>query len=832
MQNIAPINYQLLFTPNLKTFRFKGKEKILIKLNKPARKIVLNSAELKINSCTIINNNKIIKLEIKNDEKNESLILKTKNKIKGITSIEITFEGIINSQLRGLYKSQYKFKNKRYFLATTQLEPVDARRVFPCFDYPSAKATFNISIISEKNLQAISNMPIIEKSSQNNKTLYKFATTPIMSTYLLYFAVGQFEYIEDNLNNIKIRIVTTKGKKHQAKLALKLTKQFLDYYQRYFKIPYPLPKLDMLAIPDFEAGAMENWGSITFRETAILFDEKSSSLATKYRIAEVIAHELAHQWFGNLVTMRWWDDLWLNESFATFMATKAVNALYPKWDFLDQYINYAFSKALSLDSLKSSHPIHVEVNKPEEIGQIFDAISYEKGGSILRMLEHFLTPKKFQRGLQIYLKKHEYSNATTDDLWNALEKASNQPVKEMMHSWINQAGYPIIETQQTSSILRLIQKRFLLEDQKKQNQKWLVPLSIKTKGKTIFKLMKNTSEQIKIQKLQWLKINENATGFYRVKYELSHLPTLKQLIRTKQIESIDRWQIHNDLFSLCLSTKISLNTYLEFLKSYENESDYLVLSDIVDTLNFIYIISANEEFWDKIIDNNKNCLTRIFSQIGWEEKKDEKSTIPLLRSSIILVLGKHYDKEILKQAKIKFNNFLKNPNSLNSNLRTTIYSLIAWQGSNKTYNLIKDLYKKAPIHEERIRFLVALCNFKDKSLLERTLDFSLSDEVKLQDISIPILYIAQNPFGKNLVWPWLKSNWNKILRKTGKTSAFLLKRIVESLSLITNKKQYDDISTFFKTHPTTGIEMSLSQTLEKIRIKTHFLEIIRKEFGN
>ena len=765
-----------------------------------------------------------------NDEKNESLILTAKNKIKGVTSIEIEFEGVINSQLRGLYKSQYKYKNKTYYLATTQFEPADARRVFPCFDYPSAKATFDISILTEKNLEAISNMPIIKRSTQNNKTLYKFATTPIMSTYLLYLAVGQFNYIEDNLDNTKIRIVTTKGKKHQAKLALKLTKQFLYYYQKYFKIPYPLPKLDMLAIPDFEAGAMENWGAITFRETAILFDEKSSSLATKYRIAEVIAHELAHQWFGNLVTMKWWDDLWLNESFATFMATKAVNALYPKWDFWDQYINYAFSQAMSLDSLKSSHPIHVKVDKPEEIGQIFDGISYEKGGSILRMLEHFLTPKKFRRGLQIYLKKHEYNNTTTDDLWSALEKASNQPVKEIMHSWINQTGYPIIETRHTNSILKLIQKRFLLEDQKKQNQKWLIPLSIKTKGKTVFKLMKNTSEQIKIQETQWFKINENAAGFYRIKYELSYLPVLKQLIRTKQIKSIDRWQIHNDLFSLCLSNQISLNNYLEFLKSYENESDYLVLSDIVNTLNFIYIISANEKFWNKIIDNNKNCLQRIFSKIGWEEKKDEKSTIPLLRSSTILSLGKHYDKEILKEAEAKFNNFLKNPNSLNSNLRTTIYSLIAWQGNNKTYNLIKNLYKKAPTHEEKIRFLVALCNFRDKNLLEKTLDFSLLDEVKLQDIPIPISYIAQNPFGKNLVWPWLKSNWNKLLRKTGKTSTHLLKRIIESLSTIAGKRQYDDISSFFKTHPPIGIEMSLSQTLEKIRIKTHFLENIRNEF--
>ena len=438
MSLISKINYDLIFEPLFSNFTFNGKEIISFTASTPIKTLKLNSAELKIKKCYIIKNGKTIHTKYNIDEKKEELSITPEKKINGKVKLCIEFTGTLNDRLLGFYRSQYKDKaGKRKYLATTQFEAADARRAFPCWDEPAVKATFDVSLIVDKTLSAISNMPQKTKKKFGTKTLVEFERTPVMSTYLLYLGVGEFEFLETKLRNIKIRVVTTRGKKSNAKLSLELTKKFLGEYEKYFGIKYPLPKLDMLAIPDFAAGAMENWGAITFRETILLYDPKTSSTRTKQYIAEVISHEIAHQWFGNLVTMKWWNDLWLNESFATFMATKIVDRFYPEWDYWDQFLDDAMSTAMSLDALKTSHPIDVKVNHPSEIREIFDSISYDKGGCILRMLEHFVGEKNFQKGLQKYLTKHQYDNAQGSDLWNAIGQVAKQPIDKMMKTWIN-----------------------------------------------------------------------------------------------------------------------------------------------------------------------------------------------------------------------------------------------------------------------------------------------------------------------------------------------------------------------------------------------------------
>lgn len=828
MKDVFPINYELEFEPDFKKFTFKGKEKVSIKISRPTNKITLHAAELEIEQCTISYNGKKTRPKIKLDKKTEELTLVFSQKISGKAVLSIDFVGQLNDKLVGFYRSKYKYKGKEKYLATTQFEAADARRAFPCWDEPEAKATFDVSLLVDSNHTAISNMPEISKKSKGQKTLYKFETTPIMSTYLLYLAVGEFEFISSKSGKTLIRVITTQGKKQQGKLSLEFTKQFLSYFEKYFKIAYPLPKLDMIAIPDFASGAMENWGAITFRETILLYDPKTSSTETKQHIAEVIAHEIAHQWFGNLVTMKWWNDLWLNESFATFMATKAVDALYPEWDFWDQFLISEMSGGLSLDSLKSSHPIDVPVKSPSDVRQIFDEISYNKGGCVLMMLENFIGDDNFRKGLHSYLKKHEYANATTEDLWNSLGSISRQPVRQMMNTWVRQVGYPVIEAKVKDSKLRLSQSRFLLENDGKTKQgNWIIPLSVRTGNKTVTKLMKGP---VTIPyKADWFKVNDGQKGFYRVKYDKDARDALGVQIEEKTISNVDRWSIHHDLFALCISGQISFRDYLDFVRHYEDEEDYVVLSDIIASLNFFYIILSKEEFWDDIKTFNHDFLNKVFARLGWDQIKGEKSTTALLRGQVISSLGRLEDEEVVSEAKSRFDNLLKT-GQLNPDLRGPVYSIIAWTGDSSTYQKMLGLYRKAPTQEEMVRLLSSLANFQDKKLLSKTLLFTLSKEVRTQNLFQPIARMVTNPQGKELVWPWIKQNWKGIVSRFGVGNP-LLNRIIGSVSIEADLEKEKEIKKFFTRYQVPGTEMKLAQTLERIRIHARFSQNTRKEFS-
>ena len=828
MKDIYPIHYDIEFEPDFKKFIFRGTEKISIRVSRPASKIVLHAAELEIKKCKISWNGREIKPKIQLDSKIEQLTITLPQKISGTAILSIDFIGQLNDKLVGFYRSKYKYKGKEKHLATTQFEAADARRAFPCWDEPEAKATFDVSLLVDNNHTAISNMPVISKKKTGPKTLYRFDTTPIMSTYLLYLAVGEFEYISSKSGKTLIRVITTYGKKHQGKLSLEFTKQFLSYFEKYFKIKYPLPKLDMIAIPDFASGAMENWGAITFRETILLYDPKTSSTETKQHIAEVIAHEIAHQWFGNLVTMKWWNDLWLNESFATFMATKAVDTLYPEWDFWDQFLISEMTGGLSLDSLKSSHPIDVPVKSPADVRQIFDEISYNKGGCVLMMLENFIGEDNFQKGLYGYLKKHEYANATTEDLWNSLGSISRQPVRQMMNTWVRQIGYPVVEAQVKDSKLRLSQRRFLLEDNGKTKQgNWIIPLSVRTGDRVVNKLMKG---QVTIPyKEDWFKVNDGQKGFYRVKYDETALESLGKKVEEKAISNVDRWSIHHDLFALCVSNKMSFKNYLDFVRHYEEEEDYVVLSDIIGSLNFFYTILSKEKVWQEIKEFNQDFFNRVFSRLGWDTVKGEKPTTALLRGQIISSLGRLEDEKIISEAKSRFSNLLKT-GQLSPDLRGPIYSIIAWSGNASTYQKILGLYRKAPTQEEMVRLLSSLANFQDKKLLSKTLSFTLSKEVRTQNLFQPIARMVTNPQGKELVWPWIKQNWEGIVSRFGVGNP-LLNRIIGSVSVEADLEKEKEIKKFFTKHHVPGTEMKLAQTLERIRIHARFIQSVRKEFS-
>ena len=832
MAGVIPINYEIMFEPLFHNFKFNGEEIITLNLPKPTNSIKLDAAELSIKESHIIQGGKIIPTKSSLNEKDEKLNIKLAKKIKGKAKLSIKFTGTLNDRLLGFYKSQYKDKKgKTKYLATTQFEAADARRAFPCWDEPAVKATFDVSLLVDKHMDAISNMPVISKKKSGAKILYKFGRTPIMSTYLLYLGVGEFEYLHGKLRNIKIRIVTTKGNKNKGKLSLDFTKKFLGEYEKYFGIKYPLPKLDMIAIPDFAAGAMENWGAITFREAILLYDPKTSSTRTKQYIAEVISHEIAHQWFGNLVTMKWWNDLWLNESFATFMATKIVDKFYPEWNLWDQFLDDAMLEAMSLDALKNSHPINVNVNHPAQIREIFDAISYDKGGNVLRMLENYVGIENFRKGLKHYLTLYKYSNAEGRDLWNSIGKVARKPVDAMMKTWIDQVGYPVVDVKRNNSKLSLTQRRFLSDGSRASKNRWAIPIHIEEGNHQNSILLKSRSSTVSLKnKDSNFIINSGRYGFYRVQYDDHSLANLSLLIDEKILNHVDRWGLQNDLFSECVSGTKQLQEYLDFTTSYHDEDDYITLLNLAQNLYSIYKLTTKERFTDEIRTYAAQFLGSIFDRLGWDSRKNEKHTDSLLRSFVITTLGKLGDEEILAEARKRFNKFLKNKNSLNADLQQPVFILMAWQGDKKTYNKLLSLYRKSTLQEEKIRFLVAMCNFKQKNLLLKTLNLALTSEVRSQNIRVPIMGVSANIHGSTVLWPWLKSHWKKLVRKFGVGNP-LANRIVASVGSVIDDRQEKDVRNFFKRNPLPGTERVIEQTLERVRIRSNFLRRIKAEFG-
>ena len=823
------INYDLSFEPDLETFTFVGKEIISAVITKPTNTITIHAAELKIKKCQVESRNKSITTKFTLDSKNETLTIKLGSTISGPLKLLIDFDGVLNDRLVGFYRSQYKDKSgKTKYLATTQFEAADARRAFPCWDEPAAKATFDISILTEPNHSAISNTNQTSQKKFGKKILHKFARTPIMSTYLVYLAVGEFEYLTTKSGKVVMRIVTTKGNSKKGKFALDLCKKLVRSYEDYFGIKYPLPKLDLIAVPDFASGAMENWGAITFRETILLFDEKTSSTQTKQFIAEVVSHELAHQWFGNLVTMKWWNDLWLNESFATFMATKFVDKFYPEWKLWDQFLEDTMNTAMSLDALHSSHPIDVKVNSPSEIREIFDAISYDKGGCVLKMLESFVTEKNFRAGLRVYLKKFSYKNAEGNDLWDEIGKAAKMPVRSMVNSWLKQTGFPLVDVEKQGSKLVLSQKRFVMEQKGTQKGIWEIPIVISHDGKTTSKILKKKQEAIPTKSNQIL-VNPQRSGFYRIKYSEELMYELKETIRQKSISNIDRWAIQNDLFALCISGDGLAKDYLDFTSSYENESDYLTQSNVSGNLYALYHRTIDETYNSQIKQIAHTYFRKMFETLGWDAQKDEPHTNALLRSYVIAALGKMDDEEILAEANNRFVQYLKNPNSLSPDIQDAVFSLVAWSGK-ISYEKLLNLYKSAQSQEQKIRFLGALSSFKDPKLLLKTLELSQSKHVRSQNMHIPIIRISANQYGKKILWPWLKKNWKKLRIKVGSGSP-LLNRIVSSISGVADASMQGQIKQFFKQNPTPGTEMTLSQTLERIRIHSQFIKRLRTEFA-
>ncbi|MFA5987560.1 MAG: M1 family metallopeptidase [Candidatus Paceibacterota bacterium] len=842
--HIIPNRYKIVLRPDLEKCVFDAEENIYLKITKPSKRVELHSLDLNIKSAEFVFGKKSVKAnKISYDTKRETVILDFEKAVSGKTELAIKFCGPISNKMCGFYRSNYSVNGEEKILATTQFESTDARRAFVCVDEPAAKAIFDITLIVPADKTVISNTHILDVAEhEGGYKVVKFAPTPKMSTYLVAFIVGDFEYVEKkNDDGVLVRVFVTPGKKKQAGFALDVACKCLSFYNKYFKIKYPLAVLDMIAIPDFAAGAMENWGAVTYRETALLVDPEHSAAAARQRVAIVVAHELAHQWFGNLTTMEWWTHLWLNEGFATWIEYLAVDHIFPEWDMWTQFAYADYGRALDLDSLKTTHPIEVKVKHSHEINQIFDAVSYSKGASVIRMLADYLGEKDFRQGLYLYLTKHKYANASTEDLWRAFEKASGKPVGKIMKCWTSQLGYPLLAVSENKGKLVVGQKRFYssgleAEANKKSKDTWKIPVGFNSSaisGRKYIVLDKKTGVlPLKYPVNGWINANVNRSGFYRVGYSGKMIEDIKPAIVSKKIGAIDRLGILNDTFSLFRSGLIDGATAMGLLGSYKNETDYTVWCDLATWLDNMDNILWGEKSYEQYKKFAASLFDGIVAKVGWSKKDTDTHSDSLMRGLILVQAGKYGNKEVIEKAQLLFADYVKNGKHLDPDIRAAVYSLVAQNGGEDEYAKLMKLYDEATLQEERNRLASALCRFKQSSLIDKALRFILSDKVRNQDKPIVIAAVAANNFGHDATWKFLKDNWGDFFQRY-KDGHHLLGRIISSVvNDFKTEKMAQDVEKFFSKNKAHGAERAIDQALELIRARAFWFKHAEKSVAN
>ena len=847
-ETARPSKYRIKLQPDLKNFTFDGEQSVDLLILEATSTIVLNSIDLEIgNTALHANGTTLTSKSVTIDKDAETATLDFGETIQpGDARLEMAFTGELNDKLMGFYRSEYTSQDgETRYLATTQFEPTDARRAFPCWDEPAKKATFEVTLVFSDEYQAVSNTPVVEEAVPGpGLKSVRFAETPIMSTYLLVFIVGNLTSIEERAaGGTTVGVWTTPGKEDQASFALDTSVKLLGYFNEYFGIPYPLPKLDHIAIPDFAAGAMENWGAVTYRETALLVDPDNSSAGTRQRVAEVIAHEMAHMWFGDLVTMEWWDDLWLNESFASWMGNKAVDWLFPEWEMWTQFVNMDTNRALSLDGLKNSHPIEQAVKNPAEVSQLFDAISYSKGASVIRMLENFLGEESFRKGLNRYLSSHMYDNARTEDLWSALETESGQPVTAIMDSWVKQMGYPVLQVESDrtggQTTLSVTQERFVYDrllgdggpDSDSDNEVWRVPVSASQGSEeSAVTVMDGRQTQIDVPGSGdgWVKLNPLQTGFFRVNYSTEDWQRLVPAIESLELHATDRLGVQNDAYALSRAGLLPVTQFLSLAQAYKNEGDASVWSDLASNLRDIEQLISDEAIHPAYQGFAREIFGPAARKIGWEPKSGEGHLDALLRSTVLSQAGSYHDPDVTAQASERFQKYLQDRETLAPDLRGVVFALAAQSGGKDVYDQIWGLEGETDLAEEKIRLLMSLTRFQQHELLNSTLADSLSAKVRSQDSITLVAGVAANPKGRDLAWEFVKDNWAEFDRRYG-GGGFGLMRLVSICSHFNSQEKADEVDSFFAEHPAPAAERTIRQALERVRLNIKWLEQNRQE---
>ena len=816
----VPENYKLSFTPDLEKATFEGDETISIRVLKPTTEITLNAVNIDFHEVTITGEGGTQHAKVTPEKDKEMVVLTVAKQLPvGAVTVHITYSGILNDEMRGFYLGKDD-QGRKY--AATQFESTDARRAFPSFDEPGYKATFDITTVADKGQVAISNSKVSSDTpGPGDRHTVRFATTPKMSSYLAALVVGNFEYIEGEADGIPIRVYSTPGKKEMGKFALDTAEHVLSYYDKYFNIKYPYGKLDLIGIPDFSAGAMENTGCITFREVILLIDEKQGSVDLKKTIASVIAHEMAHQWFGDLVTMKWWDDIWLNEGFATWMSSKPIEAWKPEWNFkLDDVSNTGGT--LNTDSLANTRPIHQAADTPAQIQELFDGIAYGKTASVLRMLESYLGEQTFRAGVNAYLQKHQYANAIAHDFWDAQAKTSKKPVDQIMPTYVKQAGVPIINVKTQcsgdSTTVTLDQRRYYYNREKfraPSDELWQVPLCLKSStGAQKCELLTKKEETFTLPGCStWVLANAGATGYYRAGYQQDAVRVLANDSESK-LSPAERIALQADIWASIRVGHEPVGDYLAFAQGLANDRDRAVMDDVLGRLDFIgrYLVTENDR--ESFRTWLRGYLTPMLKDVGWESKPGESDEQRTLRSRLLNALGYDArDPEVLAQARKVADKALDDPSSVDRQIASGAMGLAALNGGEDFYNRLMTALKNPKSPEEYYMDLYTLPQFNDPKLLQRTLDYAISPDVRSQDALGVLTSVMQNPEGEKLAWDFVLAHWDAVQKVGG---PFATAQVVGATSSFCDAHMRDQVVEFYAAHKIAAAERTYRQSIERI----------------
>ncbi|MCL4379595.1 MAG: M1 family metallopeptidase [Candidatus Marsarchaeota archaeon] len=826
--SVIPSNYRLEIEPGLKGFRFRGRVTITAKAMLWARMIVLNAKELRIRKASVRWKKVEQKATVSMDKKREQISLRLKRPVRGPIEIDISYEGSHNDRLYGFYRSKYTYKGKKGYIFTTQFEAPNARAALPCFDEPEFKATFSLSLVIDRSLDSISNMPIKStKKMDHGKKMVTFDTTPKMSTYLLYMGVGRFERVSSSFGKAKVSVITVPGKRVLTKIPLEYSKRFIADLQSYFMVKYIMPKMDVIAIPDFAAGAMENWGAVTFREGALLCNDKKAGIATKKYIADVIAHEFAHQWFGDLVTMKWWNDMWLNESFATLMASLAVDRQFKEWKTMLDYRYDTIDTALSADGMRNTHPISMEVSTVSEIEKMFDAIGYEKGGSMLLMLKDYVGELTFRRGLCNYLKKHSYSNATSADLWNAIQEEAEiegkrMPIKEMMIDWLERPGYPVVHVKIVGEYAELLQERFAISGNLREKP-WMIPISYITEEGPGNLLFSDAKAMIPI-KGKWIKLNYGQSGFYRVAYQDFVLDRLGMMVKDKKLGVVDGWGIENDLFASVRAGGSKVSAYLDFVDSYLMDSEYPLCISVSEHLNWITTISGGRKCNSRASEISLSFHKAMLGRLGWKAREGDDPIDSILRSNAISALGMLKDQDTVSKASRLFDSSAKG-RSIDDDIKAAVYMTVAFNiPSEKLLSKLIEIYKNGVTPQDQSRAVASIGMLGDRKLVRKALGMALSKPIRLQDSWRVLVSAGSNPVADDVYRDWAMRNWNELMRIYS-PSTHMLTRCVSQFGTAKDHSSREKIAGFFgvRRNLRDDILLESKKTVESIDANIRFL---------
>ncbi|XP_073947125.1 puromycin-sensitive aminopeptidase [Choristoneura fumiferana] len=837
--NVVPKHYDLELVPDLGKLTFTGKTAVKVSIVNPTKEIVLHCLDLDLKSVKLEYEDggpALSPAEVRLSAAEETATIAFAEQLPGGEAVLLCeFTGEINDKMKGLYRSKYLTPaGEERHAAVTQFEATDARRCFPCWDEPAIKATFDISLRVPADRVALSNMPVREEKLCGDTRYVRFDTTPIMSTYLVAVVVGEYDYVEKtSRDGVLVRVYTPVGKSKQGMFALEVAARVLPYYKEYFDIAYPLPKIDLIAIADFSAGAMENWGLVTYRETCLLVDEEHTSAVRRQWIALVVGHELAHQWFGNLVTMEWWTHLWLNEGYASFVEFLCVDHLFPEYDIWTQFVTETYIRALELDCLKNSHPIEVPVGHPSEIDEIFDDISYNKGASVIRMLHRYIGDDDFRKGMNIYLTRHQYKNTFTEDLWAALEEASNKPVGAVMSTWTKQMGFPVVqvhsEQKGSDRVLTLTQQKFCADGSQGDDVLWMVPITISTQEHpakvALSTVLEKKSQEVVLENVSessWVKLNPGTVGYYRTRYEPSMLAQLVTAVRDGSLPPLDRLGLLDDCFALVQAGHTHTHESLKLIEAFSNETNFTVWSSISNCLSKLSALFSHTALDKPLKNYGRRLFTPVTRRLGWEAGEKESHLDTLLRSLVLNKMISFEDPETIKEAKNRFEKHVSGACTLPADLRSACYRAVLAEADEPTFQRFLQLYRSADLHEEKDRISRALGAVRDPQLLNKVLEFAVSDEVRAQDTVFVIVSVAVSRNGRDLAWQFFKDHWQEFMDRY--QGGFLLARLVKSTTEnFASESAAQEIEEFFRAHQSPGTERSVQQALETVRLNAAWL---------